>query len=273
MADYLRERGALNQCLAAPDQEPVPAADPAATKVLSAQEVAAQPDKHAFARLTFPSKCMHCKRACYLNSVVCSKCGLACHKKCTNKLTVRLWGERGRGRGCCVWWEVGLVSPWFSCLLSRSAAHGVVADAASFSRPLPKNACSPSTEGKGKSQAKTVFGTALDAQDPAYVVDNTPLLLRRISEAIERRGMDVEVRERGGLVEEGCVRDGGSGEQAQTLGKTMPTTLGREQCHSPATYPRRRLPLAGNIPPEQRQVARRASLRALRVQPQRDESR
>ena len=44
---------------------------------------------HAFTRLTIPSKCRHCKKSCYFHAVYCSKCHIACHRKCTEELEVR----------------------------------------------------------------------------------------------------------------------------------------------------------------------------------------
>ena len=43
---------------------------------------------HSFVKHTVPSKCRHCKRACYLQAMSCTKCGVICHRKCTELLQV-----------------------------------------------------------------------------------------------------------------------------------------------------------------------------------------
>eukprot|EP00056_Hartaetosiga_gracilis_P013344 m.220270 g.220270 ORF g.220270 m.220270 type:complete len:738 (-) comp13829_c6_seq1:179-2392(-) len=60
------------------------------TKKLSAQgvtnvEVA---DMHAFTRLTYPSKCKKCDRACFFHAVICNKCNKCYHTACVENLGV-----------------------------------------------------------------------------------------------------------------------------------------------------------------------------------------
>eukprot|EP00730_Choanoeca_flexa_P000987 TRINITY_DN10430_c0_g1_i1.p1 TRINITY_DN10430_c0_g1~~TRINITY_DN10430_c0_g1_i1.p1 ORF type:complete len:1112 (+),score=245.70 TRINITY_DN10430_c0_g1_i1:96-3431(+) len=89
--NYLKDRGFNNACLdqSVDSGSPSDAKSPrGSVSVMSAQEVARQPDMHAFTRLTIPSKCRHCKKACYFHSVYCTKCHIACHRRCTEDLEV-----------------------------------------------------------------------------------------------------------------------------------------------------------------------------------------
>lgn len=88
--EYLAQCQEVNRCLSEPCVPHGSAPDIDSTRrSVSALEVAQQPDMHAFVRLNIPSKCKICKRACYFHSVMCSKCNLACHTRCAEKLNVR----------------------------------------------------------------------------------------------------------------------------------------------------------------------------------------
>eukprot|EP00049_Salpingoeca_infusionum_P013790 m.257346 g.257346 ORF g.257346 m.257346 type:complete len:1287 (+) comp15527_c1_seq1:111-3971(+) len=94
VTDYLHDIQEENMCEASVEVPLATAAHQQETsdgggrsKVLSAAEVAAQPDMHSFIRLNIPSKCRVCRKACYFHAVICSKCSLTCHKDCTDQLS------------------------------------------------------------------------------------------------------------------------------------------------------------------------------------------
>eukprot|EP00045_Choanoeca_perplexa_P014984 m.180613 g.180613 ORF g.180613 m.180613 type:complete len:1065 (+) comp16859_c0_seq1:178-3372(+) len=146
--NYLNDRGLGNACLdQLSDDSPTtsPMAARGSISVMSAQEVARQPDMHAFTRLTIPSKCRHCKKSCYFHAVYCSKCHIACHRRCTEELEV-------------------------TCSLAQRAR------AVSMVKKL---------------RQQSVFGASL-ADSLTDGEDAVPVLVRRLCEAVERRGIESE---------------------------------------------------------------------------------
>lgn len=92
---------------------------------------------HSFAKHTIPSKCRHCRHACYFHAVSCVLCGVVCHKRCTELLQVR-------------------------CKLPSA---------------MP-----------AQRRVSSVFGSPLAAQF-RELEDGVPIIVRRIINSIERRGL------------------------------------------------------------------------------------
>ena len=188
LSEYLAARQEADRCLYEPL---VPAGDKneaggaqARAHVMSAHEVAQQPDMHAFVRLNIPSKCKACKKACYFNSVICTKCNLTCHKRCTEKLQVcsacampteSVCGEREREReSVCVCVCV--------CVTERGGQKQTHIHTHTHNTTLPPSLCAacwqapcpgaPALHGSSSQRSnsrhkkfnKAVFGTPLESQ-------------------------------------------------------------------------------------------------------------
>eukprot|EP00047_Mylnosiga_fluctuans_P004739 m.236284 g.236284 ORF g.236284 m.236284 type:complete len:948 (-) comp12952_c0_seq1:298-3141(-) len=137
VADYLPQVDVINLCV-----------DPAiaSSRLESVSPVMAKrtqdPDPvglHQFVKHTIPSKCRHCRHACYFQAVACTQCGIVVHRRCTELLQTR----------CKVPSSSMLASP---------------------------------------RRVSTVFGSPLAAQ----VENGVPIIVRRIIQTIERRGLAQE---------------------------------------------------------------------------------